>query len=1219
MISPVWTFLGGLLAPELLGGGKFLANKILSSRDARKKLEDALQSADTWLNSRLSEADRHAVSSFGAEEARLIATGALGLSNDPDGHELRCCIFAAIERADPFDQHPIDRKALADLIYESLLRGLVASRTEYAQQASALFTELLIERKRRELAKPLADLARVLATTQEATFQLRSVLTPSLVPPSPAEHRIARADLVSRLASECQSSKSVVIRGPSGSGKSQLALLLAERLNMQPLWVHLRGLDSVEAARHLTAATRLAMCGAAQQNIVVLDDLPFVQQDSPLSQALRELVQQARHSSACIALTTCQQLGQAVMQSIDAVEIELEPLADIEAAFLLEANGCPSDKVVKISRYCNLLARGNALLLAALARTLRTRQWPSDGAGTVALTTAPYEPDLVSNLLQGITATIPVPAARVLLYRLCLVIGDFGSEEIDALARIEPSVSSPVECFHLLVGAWVEQIRRERYRKAAILQALPRDVLNSSERKATFAALAEVLTSHRVLTPDMVTRLVGYWALAEEYLRAAVVLLQVLPEIHQRPELRRDATVLLAWGDMPFPPSIPISVRVVLCCYYIILRWRIRLSTEQKVRELESILDAVTAEDAWGLATGGLATIGELFEAAPNIATRILLQTVSLGANIRLPDGSEFAVAGSGPEVLLVLAGSYCRSTADMLIIATAVERLTPAQVEACRVHPLAPATVFALTEKLRFAASKNVDCRSLVDALARISEIARSAGWFELYYSGVHSRVIVMAEYLQLVPEARSALEAFDSRDALGEFLLWDASARVSLVAQEPEEAAQGFEHALRHDLPGWEIQWIAAAVDCGLVHPDRHAGAAWLKAGLMKAMQVSDYGDLRRLSIRGELIRQLWKGQQWLEACRELHEALIVVETHLDERAEWRGAAVLIWNLASYISEDSIVGRPPAGMFEPQAGWMHQDLEGLEALYNPQRRALALTAFCMLCDAAGLVEEARQWFDEAVRVEDELPWSPSAGPVTLMRLPVLIRQHRIEDTMAHVYALARGIEGESTHLAGALDLAALSIATAVAAEESSALAERWSSVLRAGGTKAHAAAVGNAAATLLSAYAAGRGAQEIMAAAPGPSTVTWLAGALLASLDDRLPYAHALGHQATVMIRAEGLFSVVTLSLQTSLVLFLEAFWTKRITRSRFLFRTPDLLAEDLRNWRQLRPELRLRTMVRAVGESLGGSFAPQILAWLNSASPDPQQEGFASGTHI
>ena len=135
-----------------------------------------------------------------------------------------------------------------------------------------------------------------------------------------------------------------------------------------------------------------------------------------------------------------------------------------------------------------LTTQGHPQLVHARIRNLQKKNWPPVEDMTW-LKGEDLEKERTASRVR-LLDEIPSDEARLLAYRLSLMVEHFPRKIATDLAQLPPQISLAGETFDLLVGPWIEKVGDYSYRISPLLLYQGREVLTLSEANSVHEAIA---------------------------------------------------------------------------------------------------------------------------------------------------------------------------------------------------------------------------------------------------------------------------------------------------------------------------------------------------------------------------------------------------------------------------------------------------------------------------------------------------------------------------------------------------------------------------------------------------------------------------------------------------------------------------------------------------------------------------------------------------------
>jgi hypothetical protein len=396
-----------------------------------------------------------------------------------------------------------------------LLAGLKARVSEVERRVAAM--EGTVAEYGTALAQVSADLERLVRPDGPLGVVRYAIEAPVLDIPPLAERRSEREGTVDQLAGIAAERTWLALHGSAGTGKTQLGILLARRLEVRTTWLTLHGADSDEAGVRVDAACAatadievtssradwyLHVCetlGAG--SLIVLDDAPRFAPADGLGTRLAFLARACAQAGVHLLTTSVHSMPagvRAFMSDAILYDAQVPPFTDAEAAELLRAYGAPERLLqARPVAFLNSVAGQHPALLAAMARFLGVRDWQVSNEALEGLINRTFASEVNDETMHHLLETVEDGDSRELLYRLTLIPHPFALEDVQALATVSEAVPRPRERLDALGGLWILRDAGQRYAVSPLVatfggseltQVLPRGVTASSESASSPSA-----------------------------------------------------------------------------------------------------------------------------------------------------------------------------------------------------------------------------------------------------------------------------------------------------------------------------------------------------------------------------------------------------------------------------------------------------------------------------------------------------------------------------------------------------------------------------------------------------------------------------------------------------------------------------------------------------------------------------------------------------------
>lgn len=309
--------------------------------------------------------------------------------------------------------------------------------------------------------------------------------------PKPVEPLVQRLSQSTSLREDFALNAWMVLYGDLQSGKTQLALQIAQDFEGTGVWVRLDGLSASEQCLRidssLALATRQAPLGTHQEwyarmcqklgagSLIVLDGLSVTAADRALIERVVLLKDACERFGLKVLSTSSRRIPASLLDQMGkgTGQRNVPEFNEQEKIELFHLFGAPERMLTKsFVDFAGGIAKNHPALLVSLARFLKGRSWRMDESAWDALFHSTYNQDLKIETEEILKHTVEDEASRNLLYRLTVATTAFSEDDVVKVAEVEPAISLPLERFHEAIGSWIQKDGDNEYRVGPLLGAI---------------------------------------------------------------------------------------------------------------------------------------------------------------------------------------------------------------------------------------------------------------------------------------------------------------------------------------------------------------------------------------------------------------------------------------------------------------------------------------------------------------------------------------------------------------------------------------------------------------------------------------------------------------------------------------------------------------------------------------------------------------------------
>ena len=873
------------------------------------------------------------------------------------------------------------------------LREVRELRAEFAAQAVPTGTQIGVQRLSAEVFSEVA-----LRQGWGAKLQVGSELHVNIELPPAVLNVAKRASTVDSVRAIFRNAAWYAMYGGSGSGKTQLAILIARTFAGAKVWIRLGGplaaaslvLETALAklaARQVRQATQewcKAACTALGPDaVIVLDDLPRTMGDGSLDEILTGLCYACAQTGVRLVTTSSGSVAGGTRANLEG-NIHEEPVlgfSDDEIGELFRAYGAPDAFLTSTwFGFVRGTTRRHPLLLVEAARFLQARHWTTDERSFDDLAQGTFASSLDLPTIERIRQTVPTDTTREFLYRLKLSDSPFGLEQVQQVSSVPPPISFPLDHLSAVVGLWVHQDSDRTYVLSPLLSRLSDQNLPKELRKAVHLALANGILEKRQLGPLQGFQAICHFVEGGDADSAAGVLVAAFHSMLGIPDLRDPFGLTAVWADLPLPAEIALQKRIFLRALQVILRHRLGRETRYEAADLERLVAEGELNERCQLVIAGAGAMVATYigDKDPELAIRSLRRSIKASRRLEVS-------ALRGPEIdldtglltLLWMAAAWMRTEAQYIEWFAAIRDLTSGEVSqwaglsfAGQASQAVCGGVWTRTADLP---EDKRDWAGVVAYLEQLKSWAQEAKVRPLEFAAICNQIIVLAEY-------QGNLNGADSLASMGlntfndspksTFSIADTIARQHYYFGNPADAVRWFNIAFTIREAVGPAARVSSLILAGIAAQnfDFDLARRYLEEGVVLAASGS-VPARTRITAQGELGILLWGAGRlrdayavWNTAVRELIDAR-------KETTEWQTLFQLFGNCTGYFLARA-QGLPASGdeIAVPFSGILLRGIKDIHELQKPELDWLLGVQIALLAEAIGAFEDSMEWAARAI-----------------------------------------------------------------------------------------------------------------------------------------------------------------------------------------------------------------------------------------------------------
>lgn len=293
----------------------------------------------------------------------------------------------------------------------------------------------------------------------------------------------------------------VYLVGGVGMGKTTLILQ-----GLDPargvLWASLRDLSTQDILQVCRRLLRRIATNSNRSSIVVLDDCNFSSDFRLVERELATVAALVQKRRDILVLTAYNAPGprlRSILGLEDRQIITIPSLSQEEVQTFLGDAGCPSERLLSLSRLVWFQTSGHPQLVSARVSTLKTAGFPEPSEEAFFV----HSEDIKDARAEAHAFVHTLPDnARRLLYEVSVSVPPLRRSHILRLANANPPIPFPGVILDSVIGPWLQQVAPQSYRVSPLLLGVTKEVFPEEHVKRIHGNLSRALLSERTLTPQ---------------------------------------------------------------------------------------------------------------------------------------------------------------------------------------------------------------------------------------------------------------------------------------------------------------------------------------------------------------------------------------------------------------------------------------------------------------------------------------------------------------------------------------------------------------------------------------------------------------------------------------------------------------------------------------------------------------------------------------------
>ena len=856
------------------------------------------------------------------------------------------------------------------------------------------------------------------------------------------EHISKRESLINSLIEKYSTYGWIAIDGSISTGKSQLSVILSQKVSSNIFWINLREFTSTnflgKVYNDLSAYVSVSIeyeidswltafiNKIETDSLIVLDDLPKLDYRSQTFSRFINFLKACKDKNIKLLSTSNFELPILIRDylSDNYIYTQKLPFLLVEDVYeVILSYGLYPEKANQYKTFIHSLSSGHPTIVKAICEYLLQINWELSTDELSIIFKGDYSLELNESTYDILTKTVTDETTRNLLYRLNIFIGSFTIDEVKIVGECSPEIINVVEKFNSTVGLWIQRRDSSSFEVSPLLKKLKTRDLNTRLENQLNYKLGKNILDKKNLNQFDAQKAITYFIAAKSFNNVGFVLTLVLKEAFKNPTPYFDWGIDLYWYNTKLPYDMDLTLQVYIRTLQILLNVQKDDNLSFLVNDLENIclvaskkgINVVPANLLLFTHYSGINSQKALnYLMTSNDQYKALIQTYGDQKGFKLENNFEAIIWATVVSIDSIESVNQWFSTISGL-----EKEQLKAFSESNNIDSGSILIFKNLIEKEEKKEEQN--WHELIDILKYIQEQAKRLNLILIYANAIRYIINIFSEKLNLIDESLSYAKLYidslsDNKTAY--FIINDAIGRQLFYFNRIEESTLFITTAVDIDVD----EFYTEKLDTYLVI-SQIIGAKDSKIALHYSMKANDLtkeskytSDILKAKVIGELSISYFLNYDLKNAIYELEKGYQILLDSYNINPEFHITIIRYGHILKYFYETFFKGKSPekdmlGGDYEvPKRGIFlnkyNKDI--LEEYYFDERRFVVSHLFLKCFESFNDLELSKKWAYNNILVSNSFDFN-YFSIMLIYSIPYLIIDKKYIDAINLQYKVIR------------------------------------------------------------------------------------------------------------------------------------------------------------------------------------------------------------------
>lgn len=369
------------------------------------------------------------------------------------------------------------------------------------------------------------------------------------------------------------------IYGMYDTGKTQLTLLISNYLNLNTIWISLKGISPNLFIQKILSTfdsedieelfLKIETLEKQKNTLIIFDDLFQFGSIDVIDNFFNRFIESCINNDILIISTSNYKTHNKILSihNENLYEEEVRLLSNSETLEIL--NTYSDSKDFKYKTIIHDIAKGYPIYTQVICRYLESKNWRIQENELSDFITGNIFKDLSIQTLEKLVERVQDEKTRELLYRLNIVKTKITPVEINIVSNCKPIIKKPIEKINSIIGTWIQPINHDDFHLSPLINRLGSSNISETTKIEINYQLGKAILDRGKMSQIDVINVINYFISAKKIEEAGFILLNFLQYINLKSSYFFDWGFDLFWYHWSLPTQMPLFLRLFIRALHI--------------------------------------------------------------------------------------------------------------------------------------------------------------------------------------------------------------------------------------------------------------------------------------------------------------------------------------------------------------------------------------------------------------------------------------------------------------------------------------------------------------------------------------------------------------------------------------------------------------------------------------------------------------------------